>query len=554
MIGLRFEHRSGRVIALGRTTLAFVFLATLIFDTEAWSTSPETSAALLLSYAGFAVFVLAAGWNDWWRESRIAPTAHLVDLAFYATLTFLTGGYASPFFTFFVFIVLASAMRWKLRQALATSLIVAIIFLAAASVSMIADTSARLEATRFVIRGASILVLSGMILWFGVHRYGAMRQRIGDRLLTNVVSSEPPAREALLLAAAHLEAERAVFAWSEIDEPWVQLLTFTGGRIEERRAGPDAYPELLENLPLREPFLFDVERKRILYESRGKLKLQTLPGTVDARFAADHGLSTGIAIPVNSSGHEGVMIAGEIAGLAPDFLPIAARVSEQVSAAFERSELIASSRQATGAQARVNLARDIHDGAIQFLAGMALKVRALRGADSGIAAEKLDEIERELLQQQSEARKMIENLRRPVRASTEIDLTDHLAALAKRLHAQWGIQIDVSGDGLPMSMTSLFQHQLEHIVREAVSNAVRHGGARTVHLSLAREGRWLRLEAVDDGDGFSFRGVRTDDELWQEKLGPRSVHERIRSLGGSLAIAASPSGSTLSMRLPVENR
>ena len=101
-------------------------------------------------------------------------------------------------------------------------------------------------------------------------------------------------------------------------------------------------------------------------------------------------------------------------------------------------------------------------------------------------------------------------------------------------------------------ITTGYVYQIDQMIGEAASNAVRHAAARHLTLGLWREEHELRLEIEDDGSGFPFAGLRDDSELWQRRLGPLSLHQRVRSLGGTLAIASSRTGSTLSLRLPLE--
>jgi signal transduction histidine kinase len=551
MIDLRFEYRSGRLIALSRTILACAFLLALVLDSGAWTSSALVLRILVISYLLIALAGMALVWNDWWLECRLGLVVHLIDAAFYAVLTFLTGGYVSPFYGFFMFLVVSAAMRLRTGHALATSLFVGFVFVASASLNALGGPLSEEELTWFIIRGTTIFVISTMVLWLGTSRFG-LRRRIGDRLLGGVASADPPAPEALLFAAEALEARRAVFAWGETDEPWANVLTLRDGRIEDSRIAADAYPQLFDRVPSPEPFLFQLDRQRMLLKDGPRLRAMHPREPLDPQFAHDHGLGEGLAIPLRSSKYEGLLVVADIAGLCSDFLPIASRIGEQISAAFERAALFGSSEEATAARRRLLLARNLHDGALQFLAGMALKLRALKTEEGGATPEQLEELERELVRQQSDVHTIIENLRRPATAFVPVDLCAHLEILAARLAGGWGIELAIDCPSLKIPMTHTFRYQLDQLLREATSNAVRHGGARKVRVTVSFEGSWLCLEIADDGYGFPFSGIVADERLWQERLGPRSLHERLRSMGGSLAIAALPSGSALSMRLPLE--
>ncbi|HEX5042486.1 MAG TPA: ATP-binding protein [Candidatus Polarisedimenticolaceae bacterium] len=91
------------------------------------------------------------------------------------------------------------------------------------------------------------------------------------------------------------------------------------------------------------------------------------------------------------------------------------------------------------------------------------------------------------------------------------------------------------------------------IVREAVVNAVRHGGARRVAVEARLVDRSrLVLDIADDGRGFPFRGTRSLGELLSGSVGPRSICERVAGLRGLLAVESTPSGSRLKVELPLD--
>jgi two-component system, NarL family, sensor histidine kinase UhpB len=84
------------------------------------------------------------------------------------------------------------------------------------------------------------------------------------------------------------------------------------------------------------------------------------------------------------------------------------------------------------------------------------------------------------------------------------------------------------------------------IVREAVTNAARHGHARCVSVELL-ERPALELRIADDGVGF-------DPETLDERSGRRGIagmRERAVALGGSLSIRSRPGGgSEIGLMLP----
>jgi signal transduction histidine kinase len=86
---------------------------------------------------------------------------------------------------------------------------------------------------------------------------------------------------------------------------------------------------------------------------------------------------------------------------------------------------------------------------------------------------------------------------------------------------------------------------LLRIVREGVTNAVRHGSARKVEVSLTG-GDELRLVIADDGAGFDVDAPRRADAL-----GLTSMRERTEGLGGTFRLTSEPgSGTRIEVMLP----
>jgi signal transduction histidine kinase len=82
------------------------------------------------------------------------------------------------------------------------------------------------------------------------------------------------------------------------------------------------------------------------------------------------------------------------------------------------------------------------------------------------------------------------------------------------------------------------------IVREALSNIGRHGGATTCRVSVERAPAGLVIEVDDDGQGF-------DVELTTWGMGLQNLRERVGSLGGIFQIQSTPGeGTTVRATFP----
>jgi signal transduction histidine kinase len=83
-------------------------------------------------------------------------------------------------------------------------------------------------------------------------------------------------------------------------------------------------------------------------------------------------------------------------------------------------------------------------------------------------------------------------------------------------------------------------HQL---MREAVANAVRHAGAKSVNVEASAKNAELKLEFINDGAEFPTRGGRLEM--------PSSLKDRVEQAGGALDLARGMGVTKLSIVLPI---
>ncbi|MDB5699408.1 MAG: putative signal transduction histidine kinase, partial [Alphaproteobacteria bacterium] len=471
-----FQHRSARVIALCRAVLAFFFALAVASDFGREDNS--TTFLLLLGYMIFAIAKLAVTWNDWWLEARLSPYAHLIDLIVFTILVFLTDGYTSPFFTFFVFLVLAAAIRWGWREALLTTLAVVVLYIGA---SLSAGTSHGIEAfevQRFVVRGANLIVLSFMIIWFGLNQ-GRFRPGAPDQKFTVAANAEPPVAEVMGHALARLGGEKVVFAWSDTEEPWLNIWTLEHGSLVKERHGPDAFGAIVDISRVTAPFLFDIRQRRLLYRSGNRRLTSGDIGVLNRSFADRLHLREGVALRIEGGDIDAWLFVAGVSGLCSDDLTIAVALGKQFAGDFERYALLKAHQEAAASRSRLLLARDLHDSVAQFLAGLSLKLRSLRREQTSVASvmEELDELETQLGHEQRDLRMLLAALREPSVRGGKALMQDQLRLLARRLERQWGVRCPFEVEPAGFELERWLHHEIELLVREGVANAVRHGSA-----------------------------------------------------------------------------
>jgi signal transduction histidine kinase len=186
---------------------------------------------------------------------------------------------------------------------------------------------------------------------------------------------------------------------------------------------------------------------------------------------------------------------------------------------------------------RRRIARDLHDGLAQelsFIAGAAESLRSKPGTALGLASIG------------AAAERALDESRRAIAALTQspdepLDLAVAQAAfeVANRVGARLTLELDPT-----VTVSPSTREQLARIVREAVTNAARHGKAEKVTVALMN-GNGLTLRIVDDGVGFEPLAADGTG------FGLVSMSERARALGGELRIFSTPAaGTAVEVALP----
>lgn len=185
---------------------------------------------------------------------------------------------------------------------------------------------------------------------------------------------------------------------------------------------------------------------------------------------------------------------------------------------------------------RQRVARELHDGLAQELAFIRSQTAAMAAGTSfpGMVGHVAAAADRAL----EESRRAIETL-----ADADGQPLDRaLRAAAEEVAARGGARVEVHVD--VAAVPPAVAEALVRVVREAAGNAVRHGRARCVTVSLVCDRRGMLLRVSDDGVGF------VPDEVGKG-FGLRSMRERVEALGGQLLVRSEEGkGATVEALVP----
>ena len=166
-------------------------------------------------------------------------------------------------------------------------------------------------------------------------------------------------------------------------------------------------------------------------------------------------------------------------------------------------------------------------------------------AADGELADAIAELKETVMTEQRQLRAFIRGLRTGKPISLH-DLSRDCGSLCELLSRQWGIgctSVSEAGQGwVPLRM----QLDVQQLIREAVANAVRHGGASDVTISLAGDEDRLRLTVTDNGKGFE------PPAAGKPIPPPASLNARVREARGTLEVQSAAGATSVIIRLPLE--
>lgn len=183
---------------------------------------------------------------------------------------------------------------------------------------------------------------------------------------------------------------------------------------------------------------------------------------------------------------------------------------------------------------RERIARDLHD-----LVGQALTAITLRSElVQRLATTDAQRVKEEAATIETTARETLASVRETVTGWQQVDLSDELDRATTALGAG-GIESRIDGMWR-LDLAPSVETVLALVLREAVTNVVRHADARSCLISLNGEPGQVALLVSDDG-----RGLRGP-----EGSGLRGMRERVMAAGGTMQLTTER-GTSLLVTIPV---
>jgi signal transduction histidine kinase len=191
----------------------------------------------------------------------------------------------------------------------------------------------------------------------------------------------------------------------------------------------------------------------------------------------------------------------------------------QAAAAFEAARLQAKAAEVAVLEERARIARDLHDGFIQSLAGIDLRAEAARKMierDPARVSQELTELQQTVERGYREVRHYMNVLRSASREAQDLQATLEQVAAEFSIRERLRVTLDLPADDPEL---------------------LRHGRAKTATVKLTTYGEHCSLVIRDNGRGFKAPSGAVDHEgVVAPNAVPWSIRERTAALGGTLRV------------------
>lgn len=546
-----------RQVTLARAIIAALSLVALLET----SVAPvrRLSMALLLGYLLLGLIGISAErfFPDW--QFRIPL---LVDLCVLAVFLYLTPS-VSAFWFLFLFTVFALATRGESRG------MFALVGLATAGIILrvAVEESFHWQSTWHWLT----LGLGTMVSGLGMGFLGAReREHLGrqqflekitgvlrfDRGLTESI------RQALGELALAFDCEQSCLVVR--DDELERLFVWKVRPGERESRGPQTLP-----LSRSDAFLIDCLEVSLGWEQNGGRgegfgwdrrtgqRFRRLPPLSDAareEFEAksllastieSDGQPAGRVLLVNANSGRRRFSEGDLRWLE--------HVVRHIGPPLENVFLLRSLRTRAVESERSRVSRDLHDGILQTLLSLNIQLDVLRHkppqTQDALRVE-LANLQRTVKEQGDELRRMVTEMR-PLRVESA-DLKELMWSFAERFRNEHDLAVDLFIDDRNFRIPDRICREIFQIYREALHNVKKHAHASHVVVKLAQDDSKVILIVDDNGMGFSFSGRYASEELDRLRLGPISIKERTRSVGGTLTLESNPGhGARLTIEIPI---
>jgi len=501
--------------------------------------------------------ILALTQNLQWIGELPLPLP--LDLAALAVFLVLTRSVVAFWFVY-LYVALASGIRWGTRRSviLAGTVTFALLIRTAANGPLAWD-----QMLSWIALSTGTFAAGAGIAFLGSRQRRHATEQEFLAQLTGQLEVDRGMAESLRLVLRELvrafDCEDAVLAFRDTDIERIFVWRFRSG--DNSRLSP-------ENLPINrsDGFLLDQPDASVCWnqlegagegfgwnrkDGRRLKDLPRLPGPMRQEL----GWRSVLGVTLDLGGHPvgRLMLGNAHRRYLPQDLHWLERIVRHLGQPLQNLFLLRHIRAHAIEGERSRISREIHDGILQTLLSVDIQLDVLRRkvpADPDQAVGGISSLQQTVRNETDELRRMVTDMR-PLRVQSA-DLVDLMRGFAERFRNESGLALDLLIDAAELQIPDRICRDLFQIYRESLHNVKKHAQASHVVVKLWQNEGEVVLVVDDNGEGFSFAGRFTGDELDRLRLGPISIKERTRSVGGVLTVESTPGhGARLTIEVPL---
>jgi signal transduction histidine kinase len=546
-----------RVLAFSRLTLVAFTLLAVQFDSTEVVESVRWISIILVGYVTLALIVAVMVVMRSLRPAWHLPI-YLVDIGVISVLMYLSSGQSIPFFVFYIFVLFTATVRWNWRGSILTAILLAALL---ALMMWQATSNASGSINDFIylnimLSRLTFLLLAGIILatfWFS-------REFIHDRLARLSAWPSPAMRisqasgSPLDVMLQHvvtvIQVPRILILWEQLEEPYVDVILYSDGVCTQERRGTVQGEWVAAEIAKTAFASSDVSSGMLFTLSEPRRFSKVAP--IDVLLQSQFDIKSTATAPFEGSICRGrVFLLDQLYWREHDLM-LAQIIASRVGLELEHHTLRLELERATAIRERARITRDLHDGILQTLTASGLQLRAAADQYRELKGARLLEDVRELLlEEQRRIRTFVESQGDTI-TEADFGLASEARLIVDTLERLWRCQIKLAVTPTVAHVTQKVARHLDFVLRETVANAMRHGHASCIEITIDKLPTHLLLRISDDGQGLDcVSGYFDHAELVAHNIGPVSVRNRITEAGGSLALASSTAGVKLEITLPL---
>lgn len=557
------SYRTERIIAGSRLILSIASIELFLSDPSQSLQQPDVAYSVVAVYFLYAIAVIWVVDRNLIQVKHVGFYTQAVDTLWFPMILLHTQGENSPFFLFYIFSLITASFRWGFKETL---------FVNTANVGMyvivhFATASGNFSFHRFLVRPTYLYVLACLIGYLGEHQKRAQNQLlmlaelsrsigIKDRFSQMLGELMEKVRDLFQVKQCILvfnEADR-FFLLKKVDrekevDPYrmVELHSDEAEFLISPRQNWGYFVNTRKRLSrvfgLKDILVYDFDAQRIVSQAFQPSK------RLISIFEMDSVLSIPVFFSERFKGR--VYLVNKLReGFSNSDLQYLKLIVSQVGPLIENYRLLKQMHTLSVLEEKNRIARDLHDGLVQSLASLDLRIAACRKLSRESPQEvknELTELQKIVRSEHSELRNYMKRLRTPYVASQE--LVEALRGYVQKFEKENGLSINLSIEPERLNLPQKVSSEIYQIIHEGLTNIKKHAAAHQVLIRLNRDDTAANIMISDDGRGFPLEGRSRDNPISKQ---PWSIYERTRALSGTLTVESSPGkGSTLYIRIPI---